>query len=731
MKERRVIEIPETREGRIKRLEEAGDILRQEFVGLDQIISEILDSISSWYITPEIINRPVIISLWTGTGKTSVVRRLVNILGLDNTTMFFDCGECTSDNKDISNSICDTLGLDSDDYGSLRSPGGECKIENPVFVFDEFQYARSLDEDGQEDIKSSLRPIWSLIDSGLLNVNDSYSWSFNQFVSFTDDFGSFALAYPDIRVEENMINEREAVKLYLGALGLMYYNRDVVGLGIDDDESDRKRKGEDPYAPIRVLDNDRIKTIIRRLNELEIGLGLKTAQEIVKGSFTAMEFYLKLKEIKSKISRPKQLDCSNGLVFVIGNLDEAFEVSGETNPDVDANMFYDITSKVSVADIKKALKKRFRPEQIARLGNNLIKYPTLNEESFRKIIKLEVDRISKEFEELGGPKLSLSSEFHNLLYSEGVYPAQGVRPVFTTIGTILTPYLSKILVEMNDKNKEVVLGVKDKSDWTTKKFKIPETMVTLTFDDGRTFEYSHKLQLGAIRNPFSRKKRYASSVHEAGHAVLYTWCTGNYPDNIVSVSTDHGGFCSTYDKENDSEIESRLDVDNGVMIDLAGYLAEHSFFDPSHCLMGAGSDIETAWDSFMTAVQQIGYFEPVPFSNYETETSSSVASGFSVYSHVSYYDGKEIKKGPNSPTLLDACRARFKDLQEETDKVIKQEKELIRQVALVLGESGSMSGQQFAQMVEKYGSTLTPDYVKEKKLLNSSEYYLRILKTYD
>lgn len=724
MKKKENISIPETREERIKRLTEAGVILKSEFIGLDSIIDELLDSISSWYVTPEIINRPVVVSLFglTGTGKTSIVRRLTSILGLDNTTMFFDCGECTSENKDISSNICDTLGLDSDDYGSLRAPGGECKVENPVFVFDEFQYARTLNEDGEEEIKSSLRPIWSLMDSGLIDINDSYSWSFNQFVSFTDDFGSFALVYPDIRIEKNMVNEREAVKLYLGALGLMYYNREVVGLAAKDEaEGD-----DDPYAPVRVLDSERIKTIIRRLNEIEVGLGLRTAQELANGTFTAMEFYIKLKEVKSKISRPKQLDCSNALVFIIGNLDEAFEVSGEMNPDIDANMFYDITSRVTVADIKKALKNRFRPEQIARLGNNLIKYPTLTEDSFKKIITKEVKRIVEEFKNLGGPELILSDEIYDLLYTEGVYPTQGVRPVFTTIGTLLTPYLSRILINKVEDTETVMVGIKDPTDWTVKGFKIPETTITITYDDGRVFEYTHKLQLGAIRDPKSRKKRYASSVHEAGHAVLYSWCTGNYPETIVSVSTDHGGFCSTYDKDSEGEIDSRRDVDNNTMIALAGYIAEHEFFDPSMCLMGSGSDLEDAWDRFSSAAYTVGYFEPVTFSNYNTESTTAIASGISSDTYVDYFDGKEIKFKGSIP-LDQAIQKRFKELREEVKKIIKEERGLIKEIAIYLGKSGSMTKETFEEMVAKYGKILTPETIKERKALMSPDYYGKCL----
>lgn len=104
---------------KIKKLENAGKVLKEEFVGLDSIIDNLLESISSWYITPEIIKRPVIVSLWgmTGTGKSSVVRRLLELLEINNQAMFFDCGECTSENKNIADNICDSLGNERDEEG--------------------------------------------------------------------------------------------------------------------------------------------------------------------------------------------------------------------------------------------------------------------------------------------------------------------------------------------------------------------------------------------------------------------------------------------------------------------------------------------------------------------------------------------------------------------------------------------------------------------------------------
>ena len=64
--------VPSKRKDRIKLLDSALVQLKREFVGLDDIIDQLGASVYAWYVTPEIITRPTIVSIWgmTGTGKT-------------------------------------------------------------------------------------------------------------------------------------------------------------------------------------------------------------------------------------------------------------------------------------------------------------------------------------------------------------------------------------------------------------------------------------------------------------------------------------------------------------------------------------------------------------------------------------------------------------------------------------------------------------------------------------
>jgi cell division protease FtsH len=69
---------------KIETLEKVKSTLKSEFIGLDEIIDKIITAITPWYVTPEVIQRPIVVSLWgmTGTGKTSVISRLIELLDI-------------------------------------------------------------------------------------------------------------------------------------------------------------------------------------------------------------------------------------------------------------------------------------------------------------------------------------------------------------------------------------------------------------------------------------------------------------------------------------------------------------------------------------------------------------------------------------------------------------------------------------------------------------------------
>ena len=704
MEKLNIKKVPSRRKDRIKLLESALAQLKKEFVGLDSIIDQIGVSIYAWYVTPEIITRPTIVSIWgmTGTGKTSVVKRLISLLNLDDVQISFDCGECRDKNKFITTDIMDTFGKSEEADGDRFSGSNSL-----VFMFDEFQYARTINGSGDEEVEPSLRPIWSILDSGIIDITNDYNYDFSSLCDFIDELVDTAKSLPHIIIKDNHINSPDDISAFLD---LMFFHYDR-GPSIKTD--DVEGEDDDRKKPIEVLNSRYIRTIIRRLNNKSDTLGSKVAKELLSGEYTIGQLAERLEEIKKMSVSSRKLDCSKSLVFILGNLDEAYKDSYDINPDIDADLFYEITSRVTTTDIKEALKRRYRPEQIGRLGNNIIKYPTLSKDSFKKIIDLEIGRILDRFSKVDKIKVVFEQSMKDLLYSESVYPTQGVRPVLSSIDTLITPYLSKV-VEHKGRSKSVSIGVVG----DVRDFRLPCVDIRLKFDKAEELIVTQNLELGKERCPGSRKKRFICAVHEIGHAVMYSWCKGEVPDNIVSVSTDHGGFCSTYDRRFAGEIDSRRDVLDEVRISLGGYQAERVIYNnPDMWLLGSSSDIQSLWKELSSAVMDCGFDLPLPLSHRETEQGGSISEGL---------DSKDVmvtNKSTGDGRILEL----IKEGMDYVWSVLSDEKELIKKAAIKLGENGSMSGQEFSEFIKQYGNKLTLDKMKDVYNERDPEYYLKEL----
>ena len=725
---------PETRSERIKRLEESRNILKSEFIGLDDIIDELIKDISPWYITPEVIERPVVISLFgmSGTGKTSVVKKIVNLLGLSGKAIFFDCGE--ESNESSSSSLSDKI---IEGFGVSDDNNYELALRESVFVFDEFQYARTIDEQGNEVIKPTLRPIWNVIDSGVVNFN-VYNFVFNKFYSLLEYFSSFGKENSEIKLVNGEIQDRGDVKKILLAIGLFHYDRNINELLKGNDKSKMSShpvvksssdnfddEEEDILAPLKVLERNCVRAIIKRFNSISPGLGFKKVMDL-NSLGTVGELCEALKKMKEIISAPRSLNCSGSLVFIIGNLDEAFHVQSDLSPDVDADTFYYQTSSVSISDIKEALKTRFRAEQIARFGNNLIKYPTLRKKDFEKVIEKELKRITDKFFETEGIKVNISKGVKDLLYFEGVFPSQGVRPVFTTIGSFFSPLLSDIIIGKENglikgDSVNIKISLEDTENLNFNKSNI-DIVIEFSKEKGGQLIKTINLQLGPLRDPARRSTRYCNAVHESGHAIVSMYETGEVPINIVAVSSGDGGFCDTYNKSKEGEIETREEVDGEVRTLLAGYLAEEEVFkDKNKCLMGSSSDINRAWEYFSDMSYKTGYFQPISFSSY---SACNFPDGipFGISDDGIYVSGRN--------NLQEAVQQRFRDFISETRKILKSEKRLLKYLSLELGEKGSLTKDRILEIVKEYGNVLGEDYLKMRKGNLSGNWYLDILKEY-
>ena len=146
-------------------LERIASELKTEFFGLDEVIDRIIRSITVWYIFPQVITRPVIVTLWgtTGCGKTSLIRRLVQKLKMQNKFVEIPMDGGGSENSYWNKTISSVL---SNSMIEETKPG--------ILLLDEMQRFRTTNE-RNEDIKPDrYMDVWTLLSDGKFSTDASF-----------------------------------------------------------------------------------------------------------------------------------------------------------------------------------------------------------------------------------------------------------------------------------------------------------------------------------------------------------------------------------------------------------------------------------------------------------------------------------------------------------------------------------------------------------------------------
>lgn len=720
---------------KLEKLEEVKLTLKNEFVGIDLMIDQVIDAVKSWYLSPGLLDRPTVINLWgmTGTGKTSLVRRMMSLMGED--PLYFDTGTCIEDGM---NEVLEEF---SDENDSIRKSSYTGSPLRHVLIFDEFQYANTIEKKGmvsEENPKVEIRAIWNLIDSGLVDFNTSANWEINQVKMFIKRVKSILPEISNIKVSKGLtVTDRKDVFELINLIGFTEWRNRFEHIsdtckefGISstptyeeleevvknirekkkkkkDSSGDFKRASdnpEDPLEPLTLLSQSRLSTLSDILNHKEEGFGTKEINGVMWKEWTFGEFYEWLSKLASHLKTCPQLNFSKSLIFIIGNLDEAYTVSRDVSPDVDADILHDISNTITINDIKTALLDRFRPEQVARLGNNLIKYPTLSKSSFFEIIRREVNKVVDGLKDTlpNGATLTVDDSVCWTIYSEGVYPSQGTRPTLSTVSSVIVPTVVSILPSLPEGVKSIHMESSSGNN-----DRIMQSSVTLKFtvicENGDVIvkEIPYDTTLGYLRNTKLKKKSPLISIHEAGHALLYAHEYGKAPKLIVSVSTDGGGFCMTYDKERDMEISSIRELYSDVRVSLAGIkaeklmLGERSKNSQELVLLGSGSDLDHVWSTLSHAYYRLGIHGSAVFAN---EKNSSW-----------------IREGVSDEYVITQVEKRIEAEEKYVSKVLTNDRELLLAIARELYEKGKVLPDKFMELVREYGSVVTEEFMENQR----------------
>lgn len=617
-------------------LEKTKAILKQEFVGIDSIIDQVIDNLSPWFLMPDLQDKPVVVNLWglTGVGKTSLVCRIVELIGYAKQFFRFDLGQSENKNDELWKNIEDVY-----DYGNGK----------PVIIaLDEMQHAKTLNESGVELRKDFTRIIWQLIDEG-------------KFIITKNNYKIYDVI--DLKNQlEFLIGKK--VKAHKGSVienGDLFYDfMEPKYFDID--------KNHTYFVP---------KSMHKDLFELSKDL-FTTEYELTEEimSLNEHETIQLINKIILNSSTPKVVDCTKSLVFVLGNLDEAYTMSSDFNPDMNADEFHEKSLKITLPKIKEALKLRFRNEQIARLGNIHIIYPAFSSQSYKQIIQLELNKINKKVYAEFQTNLLFDESVLSLIYAEGVYPTQGTRPIYTTIHQIIKSQISKIFsaIYLNELNVDLI-------KLSSKNNKL---MVDYFFMKKNVYQLDIPLNL-SLENLRKNKKDDAqaiTAVHEAGHVVLSIILMNTIPEIVFSttVEVNSGGFVYSKFKKN---FIAKKEILKLTAVYLGGMAAEKLVFGDENVTTGAENDIEQATDFVLSMLKSNG------MGKTPAKYGDNISGNKSINTYKSINNQAEI-------LLINSLELAIRTLE--------QEERLLLKIAEFLSNNRSLNQKQLTNFIRKYAT---------------------------
>jgi hypothetical protein len=645
---------------RMDKLEAARKQLKKEFIGIDEPINQIIDNVRSWYTMSALQNRPAIVNLWglTGVGKTSVLFRLMELLNLKDVCYHFDMGE-----KSGSYSF-------SEKFDEL---GGNDEDSPIVIILDEFQLARTIRqgltrEEVQED-KS--RMVWELIDSGKIS---QIKWRRGMFelMSYAAKLERLVLFGLEAK------NGKVLTKKYLFAKEVLHY-------------SEKNLAEFDENQPLDLVP-DFIQSTIQSEVGKELGLVLYSDIEEHVEKLDVAETLEFVQKAMALMKRPKIKQFTQAIIFIVGNMDEAYRMHENYSADIEADEFHQLSLHVKLPLIKSALRDRFRDEQIARLGNTHVIYPALRCRDYEQIIEQELVRITEAIVEKYGVQLEFDATVMRKIYREGVFPTQGVRPVLTTIQQLVKSNISVFFEQI------FIQGVNADSIRITAS---GDELIGI-YQQGNQAQFKHSIKLlsllDKLRKNTNDDRQAITAVHEAGHAVVTTALFNEFPEYILSVTSDaeSHGFVYTKFKR---KFLTRQDLMGRVAVFLGGIAAEEIVYGAEFLTDGNSSDIERAYQFVNQFFKEEGFGSEPLF----------------IASHP-YHDKTGYHQTEKTEEEMRQLILAGKTLAIET---LQREKKLLLLTAGFLSKNNRMDKAKFKEFVEKYAtqsfeSPIAENYFQDK-----------------
>lgn len=515
-------------------LQEIAARLKTELFGIDPIIDRVIDSVRAWYMLPGLVTRPVVVCLWGLTGTGKT--QLVRRLA--QLLGFYD--RFVEVQMDGFSNGAGWRGAQS--ISGMLAQSGVREGEPGILALDEFQRFRTIDNKRGELRVERFPDVWALLSDGRLPPALSLLGDIESSIA--------SAAFDAERAEEGEAKRRFKLRSW------------------EAQELQRNLKLEEPLLEIM--------------------------------SWSPEQSQERLRAFREHGQQRWETDYSRLLVFICGNLDEMYEdlATSVDDCDSDADIFHALTGRLSVIDVKQALNKRFKPEQVARLGNEHVIYPSLSRRAYEQLIEQGCERYAAETGARCGLRFELAASVREQVYANGVFPAQGTRPLFSSMHAILGTGLAKAAL------------------WALERGAAQGESVGLTAD-GRSLVAHWRGQSHAIGAPFEinrlRQRNNADfrallAVHEAGHGLVHALLFRRAPQEIkIHVASFEGGYNAYASRK----VWSRGNLLDSICTSLAGRAAELLVFGPELSSGGAEGDLRKATETAARMLRHQGQGERI------------------------------------------------------------------------------------------------------------------------
>lgn len=534
---------------RNQQLQDVAAQLKTELFGIDAIIDRVIDSVRAWYVLPELVARPVIVCLWGLTGTGKT--QLVRRLA--QLLGFYD--RFVEVQMDGFSNGAGMRGAQS--ISGMLGRSGVREGEPGILALDEFQRFRTINAQRDEVRVERYQDVWALLSDGRLPPA----------LSLLGDIES-----------------------------------SLAEAAFDAERAD--------------ADDAKLRFKLRSWEAQELQRTLKLDEPLMEiMAWTPDQVQARLREFRERGQQHWETDYSRLLVFVCGNLDEMYEdlATSVDDCDSDADIFHALTGKLSVIDVKQALNQRFKPEQVARLGNEHVIYPSLSRRAYEQVIAQGCARYVRESEARCGLRFELADSVRAQIYANAVFPAQGTRPLFSSLHAILGTGLAKAAL------------------WAIERGAAPGDCVSLSAD-GRCLIAHWRGESGTVAEPFEINRlrqrtnadfRALLAVHEAGHGLVHALLFGMAPREIkIHVASFEGGYNSYTSRK----VWSRRNLLDSICTSLAGRAAELLVFGADLSSSGASSDLRKATRTAARMLRYLGHGDRVGRVDVSTDSEEHVCT---------------------------------------------------------------------------------------------------------